>query len=572
MTFSDPRWLAALLALPILALLEGLAARRASTALARLAGTRVDSALLAQRRPRERIVGAAIRLVAFTLLVLGAASPEWGREVIRRGTTGSDIVLVLDVSASMDARDVSPSRIDESRREALAVLDRIAGSRVGIVAFAGDAVRLCPLTLDRSAARLLLESASTGTVSEPGSDLGKALSMALRVMPPGRREEQAIVLWTDGEDLAGGARTTIGDVARAGVRVLVVGVGTPVGDVVPVLDAEGRAIDVKRDENGRVVRSRLDEGLLHVLAGHSHGAYFSAQTPGGELPRLLSAVDGVARAGRSQRLVERSVARFPWFAAAAALLLLFDFTRAHRRRAAASLPTPSRPAAARAAAIVTVASLALASRAHAQSDWARGDQAFRAGRYAVAETLYARRLRRGGPDAVRVNRATAAALGGGDTSQVAELKRLSQDDRAAGRTAGYNLGTLLGQRRDYDPALEALRQVLERDPTDADARWNYEVLLRRRQSEQQSPPQPQPQPQPQPSPSAGQPPPQPGPQNPPPAPSPNQGQRPPPPPQGSNMTRAQAEQLLNALEELARAEQQRRRNVRAVQEKHGKDW
>jgi Ca-activated chloride channel family protein len=570
MTFSDPRWLAALLALPILALLEGLAARRASAALARLAGSRIDSALLAQRRPLERVERAAIRLAVFTRLVFGAAAPEWGREVIRRGTTGSDIVLVLDVSASMDARDVSPSRIDEARREALAVLDRVAGSRVGIVAFAGDAVRLCPLTLDRSAARLLLESASTGTVSEPGSDLGKALSMALRVMPPGRREEQAIVLWTDGEDLVGGARTTIDDVARAGVRVFVVGVGTPVGDVVPVLDAEGRAIDVKRDDNGRVVRSRLDEGLLHLLAGRSHGAYFSAQTPGGELPRLLSAVDGVARAGRSQRLVERPVARFPWFAAVAALLLLLDFIRAHRRRAAGLAPGP---AAAGAAAIVVMASLALASRAHAESDWSRGDQAFRAGRYAAAETLYARRLRRGGPDAVRVNRATAAALAHGDTSQVGELKQLSQDDHAAGRTAGYNLGTLLGQRREYDPALEALRQVLERDPADADARWNYEVLLRRRQSEEKSPPpKPQPQPSPQPSPSAGQPPPQPGPKSPPPAPSPNQGPQPPPTPGGSNMTRAQAEQLLNALEELARAEQQRRRNVRAVQEKHGKDW
>jgi Ca-activated chloride channel family protein len=107
---------------------------------------------------------------------------------------------VIDVSASMDVRDVAPSRIEEARREAMAVLDRLEGSRVGIVAFSGDAVRLCPLTLDRDAVRLTLEGLGSSSVSEPGTDLGKALRLATRLMPAGRREEQAVVLWTDGED------------------------------------------------------------------------------------------------------------------------------------------------------------------------------------------------------------------------------------------------------------------------------------------------------------------------------------------------------------------------------------
>jgi Ca-activated chloride channel family protein len=575
MSFSDPRWLQALIGLPVLALLAWLAARRAGRRLTQLVGERKEHALLAQLQARDRAIGAALQLGALAALVVGAAGPEWGREVVRRGSTGSDVVLVADVSASMDARDVPPSRMDEARREALAVLDHLAGSRVAVVAFAGDAVRLLPLTLDRAAARLVVEALSTGTVSEPGTDLGKALRMALKVMPPGRREEQAIVVWTDGEDLENGARAAMETVAQTGIRVFAVGVGTPAGDVVPVLDSEGRTSDVKRDEAGNIVRSRLDEGLLRALAHQTHGAFFPAQRPGGELPRLLAAVGGLARAGRSVRLVERPVARFPWWAGLAALLLAADLARPRSRRtrrSAADTPLTTGKGMAVAAALLVVLAPA---PARGQSAWARGDRAFKAGRFAEAESLYARRLARGGPEAVRVNRATARALAGRRAEAEAELAPLAVRSGRAGNAAGYNLGTLQGEDRDYDRALQSLRMVLERDPADADARWNYEVLLRRREEERRSQSQPK-QPQPAPS-SGGGGVPQPAPaQQSPSGGSPSQAGQPPPSdlPRGgpSSMTRQQADQLLNALQELSRAEQQRRRNVRAVAEKRGKDW
>ncbi|HEY6867636.1 MAG TPA: VWA domain-containing protein, partial [Candidatus Eisenbacteria bacterium] len=332
MSLSDPRWLWAFAVLPLLALLEWRALRRARARTTRLVGPRAPHALLAQVAPGRRGTGAVLTLAALACLIAGAAGPEWGREVVRRAATGSDLVLVIDVSASMDTRDVPPSRLDEARREALAVLDRVGGGRVGIVAFAGDAVRLCPLTLDLGAARLTLEAISSGSVSEPGTDLGRALRVAERVMPSGRREEQAIVLWTDGEDLEQGARGMIGELAANGIRVFAVGVGTAAGDVVPVLDDQGRATDVKRDAQGMAVRSRLDEDLLRTIAQRTRGAYFSASRPGGELPRLLSAVGGLARGSHGTRLSERAVARFPLFAALGAGLLLVDRVRARRRR------------------------------------------------------------------------------------------------------------------------------------------------------------------------------------------------------------------------------------------------
>jgi Ca-activated chloride channel family protein len=598
MTFGDPRWLWGLLAMPLLLALEWSAVVRADRRLRELVGERADSVLLEQRRAGQRRLSLVLRALALALLVAGAADPQWGRELVRRGASGSDVVLAIDVSASMDTRDVAPSRLEEARREALAVLDRLEGSRVGLVAFAGDAVRLCPLTLDLGAVRLALQGLGSGAVSEPGTDIGRALRTAARVMPGGRREEQAIVLWTDGEDLEHGAGAAIDDLARTGMRVFTVGVGTPAGDFVPLLDGEGRSVDVKRDESGQPVRSRLDEQLLRSCAAKTRGGYFSASRPGGELPRLVASLSSLARSGRGQRLIERPVSRFPFLAALAALLLVLDRVRTRRRipkrddaaprnarRAPAAEPRSvargAGAAAGRAAAVLMCAGgalLASSGIARGQSDWARGDQAFKRGNWEAAESLYTQRLKQGSARAAEVNRATARARRGLGAPADSELGALSARGDAAGRAAGYNLGTLEAERQDYDHALGELRRALERDPRDQDARWNYELAMRLKQAQQnpQKPPQNS-KPKPQPSaPNAGSGQPQPAPGTPPP------GQPPPSPAQqplsqntgpgsSGSMNQQQADQILDALDQQARL-QQGKNQVRVVREKRGRDW
>ncbi len=576
MTFADPRWLWGLAGLPLLLLLELLAVRRSRRGLTRLIGERADSVLRAQVQAGSRLTGALLRLGALAALLVGAAGPQWGREVVRRAATGSDIALVMDVSASMDARDVAPSRLDEARREALAVLDRLAGCRVGVVAFAGDAVRLCPLTLDRSAARLTLESLSSSSVSAPGTDLGKGLRMAARVLPPGRRNEQAIVLWTDGEDLEQGARPALEELVASGIRVFAVGVGTPAGAEVPVLDEQGRAVDVKREPDGGPVLSRLDEPLLRAIARRTHGGYFSASQPGGELPRLVASLAGLARSSRGTRLAEQPIPRFRFFAVLAIVLVGLELVRSHRRRQAESeAAAPLHSERGTAAAVLVLSLLCWPGAARAQSDWARGDRAFRAGDWVAAESLYARRLRHGGPDEVRLDLGLARARAGDEARAEAELGALALSDSRAGRTAGYDFGTLLGERGELERALAALRATLRRDPRDEDARWNYEVLLRRRQErEQQKKPQ-QARPRPQPSAGGGAPVPRPmqpsAQANLPPAAGAPPLQPPAMGPQGA-MTRAQADRLLDALTDLERTERERQRKIHVTPEKRGKDW
>jgi len=594
MTFQNPGWLVWLLLLVPFAWFEWRALVRAKRSLHALLGRQPLPGLLVQLRPRRRTLEMAFRFGAVVLLAIGAAGPQWGREAVRRQSQGSDVVFVVDVSTSMDTRDVPPSRMEETRREAVALLERLQGSRIGVVAFAGDAVRLCPLTLDQTAVRLTLETLGTEAVSEPGSDLGRGLRAGLRLLPEGRRDEQAMVLWTDGEDLEGHARDAIEELRRSGLRVYVVGVGTPAGDVIPVSDVDGVTVDVKRDDQGQVVRSRLDEPLLRELARASRGEYFSAVRSGGELVRLSRSLGSLARSRRGTRLVERPVARFPLFAlvAAAGLVALLATPRRRIVKRSVSLMRVREARAARArrrgaqgwAVATAVLVLVLPGRTSAQSDWARGDAAFRRREWARAESLYASRAKHGRtPAGVLANLVTARAHQQRADSVEQQLSRLADRDDPAGRMAGYNLGTLLGGRGDYDEALAALRRTLERDPGDADARWNYEWVLRQKKQAEQAPkgggpqpdsggpppPTPKPQPQPQPGPGTSQPDQAPGqPQQT----QSNPAQAPDAPGVQQPMTRQQAEQLLGSLGDLERLEKQERRRNRARTEKRGRDW
>ncbi len=593
MTFQHPGWLLWLVLLVPFAFLEWRALVRADRSLKSLLGRDPLPGLLVQLRPQRRTLAMVLRFVATALLAVGAAGPQWGREAVRRQSQGSDVVFVIDVSASMDTRDVPPSRMEETRREAVALLERLQGSRVGVVAFAGDAVRLCPLTLDQTAVRLTLETLETGAVSEPGTDVGRALRAGLKLMPAGRRDEQAMVLWTDGEDLEGHARAALEELQRSGLRTFVVGVGTPAGDVIPLSDVSGVTVDVKRDEKGEVVRSRLDEGLLRDIARATRGEYFTAARSGGEVVRLARSLGSLARSRKGTRLVERPVARFPLFALVASACLVALFATPRRRivkrsvslaRVREARAARARRRTARAMAGATVLLLmSLPRSSTAQTDWARGDAAFKKKEWARAESLYTRRSKQPrAASGLLANLATARAHLQRPDSVEQQLERLAAKGDAGGRMAGYNLGTLQGERGEYDRALAELRRALERDPNDADARWNYEWLSRmKKQAEQKPEPQgggpksdpQQPQPQPQQSPQQGQGQPQPDqPQGNPadtkstPAPAPDA------PGMQQPMTRQQAEQLLGSLGDLERIEKQERRRSKAMKEKRGKDW
>jgi len=570
--WGDARFL--ILGLAVLGLLVALFARsrrKRRWALDMMVGARLAPRLagtVVERAVRWR---AGLRFLALLALVIAAAGPRWGRQVVKMSGQGSDLVFVMDVSYSMDVRDVPPSRIEEAKREAETLLDGLNGDRVGLVAFAGDAAVLTPLTLDYSAMRILLGSLSTGTVSHPGSDLGGGIRRALDLLPKSRPGEQAIVVFTDGEDLGGAGHAEALVAARRGIRVFTVGVGTPAGETIPVYDEGGREIGRKRGPDGEIVISHLDENLLRDMARATHGAYFAASHPGGEVPRLRLAVARVERGKREGRLGTRPVERFALFAWIAWLAWLASLLLPARRTKSAL------EAARRSAAALLLCSLVGASsaRAGALED---GNKAYARGDYPGAAEIYRKGLaKKPGDPKLLANLGSALYRAGDFTGSQKALEQAAASgqntltDREQARVL-YNYGNTLFRKGSFPEAADAYRRSLEHSPDDSDARFNYEAALARIHAPQQPPPQPQGGGggggQGQGGGSQAQPPPTPTP----PAPSQAAPQQHQPAPVPGRLSKQDAERLLDALSNEEAETQKKKNKARSTVEPKGPDW
>lgn len=274
----------------------------------------------------------ALALIALALATLGLMRPQAGFRLVTTTSRGVDLVIALDLSRSMDARDTRPDRLSAAKREALSLLDALDGSQIGLVAFAGRAQVIAPLSTDREGLASLVETASTRDLDRPGTDLGAALSLAGRLLHrPGERP-RAIVLCSDGENLEGDPGGAMESVKGAGARLYTIGLGTPEGGTIPVVDTTGSVRGVKRDAGGGVVHTRLDEGALRDLARRGGGRYERGDGTGRAALRLVDPIRSEGSYESRGRSVRAYDERFPWFAAAAGALLLAERLVPRRRR------------------------------------------------------------------------------------------------------------------------------------------------------------------------------------------------------------------------------------------------
>ncbi|GAB4256286.1 MAG: hypothetical protein Kow0092_02240 [Deferrisomatales bacterium] len=496
MRFAHPGWLALLWLAPAVFALAAWAIRRRSRNLEAYA--RVPSRLALGRREACRWQGAALLAAAVGLTAFAAAGPQLGfhwRTAERRGV---DVIVAVDCSRSMLARDVPPSRMDRARREVLDLLARLEGDRVGLVAFAGTAFLQCPLTLDYAGLHLFLQALGPDYLPVGGTALEAAVETALEGFDPESPADRAVVLITDGEETTGAVEAAAKRAARAGVRVYVLGVGTPEGAPVPL--PEGGFV---KDTTGRILLARLGEETLARLA-ESTGGRYARSVPGDEdwetlYDRGLRA-ELEARTLEGQRLqVWHDRFQWPLLLAVVALAAELWLPRGRRRTALVLLVCllgaggvfPEEARADRAASLVR-----------------QGLERYEAGDYAGAEeSLLAAQVEAPAAPEIAFDLGNAQyragkfedALG----SYSAALREAGEELKAAALfnrgNAAFRLGRLEEAARDY-------RAALEMRPEDPDARLNLEYALRlleeqrRRQEERseeqeaqrgdQAPPQP----------------------------------------------------------------------------------
>lgn len=236
-----------------------------------------ESALLARASeiPSERmlVVRQSLSLAALTLVVLALARPQFGERPASLAGTGRDILVLLDLSRSMNAADSDSSRLAIGKQSVLKVMERSAGNRFGLVIFGGSAFLQLPLTADPAAFRRFLEAATTDDLANPGTDLSRALSAAATTFEhEGERGFQTVLLVSDGESVEGDVGPPLKRLRDAGVPVFAIGVGTLRGAPIPA-DTSAAPEKWHRDHIGRVVQSRLEEGDLRRSARETNGLY-----------------------------------------------------------------------------------------------------------------------------------------------------------------------------------------------------------------------------------------------------------------------------------------------------------
>lgn len=322
MTFAHPHFLYGLILLPFVFLFLLWARNRRREALARIG----DPALVAQlsatvnwngRRWRTRLWFIALALALFAL-----ARPQWGSEVQAVEREGVQVMVALDVSQSMLAEDLKPNRLVRARQEIADLMNHLQGDEIGLVLFSGASFIQFPLTSDYGTARAFLDNADPGVISRPGTAIGDAMRTAMRGFDPQRGSQKVIVILTDGEDHEGDPVAVAQEVAAEGVIIYTIGFGSPQGEPIPEFDARGELAGYKRDAQGELVLSRLDEVTLQEIAAAANGRYFRADASGRELDELAAALDELQQAEIESRFQVQQVERYQIFLLAAVMALL----------------------------------------------------------------------------------------------------------------------------------------------------------------------------------------------------------------------------------------------------------
>ncbi len=249
---------------------------------------------------------ASLYTLGLTLIAFALAQPQCGAKSELTKRRGIDVVVALDASRSMLARDVQPSRLDRARLELNTLLDELKGDRVAIVAFAGDAFIQCPLTSDYSAAKLFLRAVDPEQVPQGGTNIGAALRLSRDVLTEADRgaKDKVVVLISDGEDLEGDVSSGVEALKDIGARVLAVGIGSDQGEPIPMLNKQGDVVGYRKDSSGNTVLTRLDRAGLTRIAEDTGGEFFY-QPQSVAMGDVVKVIDKLQKSELESRLTVR---------------------------------------------------------------------------------------------------------------------------------------------------------------------------------------------------------------------------------------------------------------------------
>jgi Ca-activated chloride channel family protein len=291
-----------------------------------LVARRWQKVLLPGFSSTRSIVKTILLSVGFLGMFLALLQPQWGKKEHKVEQEGRELLVALDISRSMMASDVKPNRLTFAKSKIKQLVKLLGAERVGLLVFSGDAFVQCPLTRDTAAFSLFLDNVDAETISSGTTSIAQAISKALTTFASlPTRKNKILVIFTDGEDFSTGLSKIKEDAKKMGLHIFTYGVGTEEGAPIPLLAENGPSGGYQKDENGKVVFSHLNRGILQALSRESGGKYIDPTQDDHDLRTLVSHVEGYEKEKFEDKDIELEEERYPYFLAVSFLCFLVEW-------------------------------------------------------------------------------------------------------------------------------------------------------------------------------------------------------------------------------------------------------
>jgi Ca-activated chloride channel family protein len=323
--FANIEFIYALILIPGLIAFFWYTSTRHSKMLEKFAGTKLHNILFPLRSKFKSSFKFGMYLLSITFLLIALANPQVGTKIEEVKQVGIDVYILLDVSKSMLAEDIKPSRLEKAKFEISKLIQRLKGDRIGLIVFAGQAYVQIPLTSDYAAANLFLSAVDVNSVPQPGTAIGPALELALKSFRYDDGTKKAIVLITDGEDHEGEIDAAVSDANSKDVVIYAIGLGSPTGVPIPVYSQAGVQSGYKKDNQGNIVLTKLDEATLKSITEKGNGKYYRGSNTEDELEAIYNDLSKIEQSEYGSKKITEYEDRFYYFLLPAILILLIDF-------------------------------------------------------------------------------------------------------------------------------------------------------------------------------------------------------------------------------------------------------
>lgn len=286
-----------------------------------------DLDLIQKLSPEKSVFKPIFKLVVMILalvgLILGLVNPKIGTKMETVKREGIDIVFALDVSKSMLAEDVAPSRLEKSKQIVSQLINQLGNDRIGIVAYAGSAFPVLPITTDYGVAKMFLQSINTDIVSSQGTSLDEAIQLAATYFDQKSKTSKLLIMISDGEDHSEGAESAAEEANKLGMKIITIGVGTEKGSTIP-LRVNGVVESFKRDNNNEVVITKLNQEGLTSIAKATKGGYVSGNNTKEVVDYVKNALNNIQKTEFESTQMADFQSQFQWFLGFAFALLFLD--------------------------------------------------------------------------------------------------------------------------------------------------------------------------------------------------------------------------------------------------------